>query len=49
VEARAEEASKPKRTRTAKPKSETAEPHAEPKPKTTRKKKTELETEEGDS
>jgi len=49
AEAGAEEASKPKRTRTAKPKSETAEPHAEPKPKTTRKKKTELETEEGDS
>jgi len=49
AEAGAEEASKPKRTRTAKPKSETAEPQAEPKPKTTRKKKTELETEEGDS
>ncbi len=49
AEAGAEEASKPKRTRTAKPKAETAEPQAEPKPKTTRKKKTEPETEEGDS
>jgi large subunit ribosomal protein L22 len=49
AEAGAEEAPKPKRTRTAKPKAETAEPQAEPKPKTTRKKKSEPETEEGDS
>ena len=49
AEAGAEEAPKPKRTRTAKPKAETAEPQAEPKPRTTRKKKTEPETEEGDS
>jgi large subunit ribosomal protein L22 len=49
AEAGAEEAPKPKRTRPAKPKAETAEPQAEPKPKTTRKKKTEPETEEGDS
>jgi large subunit ribosomal protein L22 len=49
AEAGADEAPKPKRTRTAKPKAETAEPQAEPKPKTTRKKKTEPETEEGDS